>query len=301
MFLGGLGAFGIITRITTKLKYRPEKYKFLYTVQENLNEFLPKLREITLSTDAGQTALIADPTILSGYLAKSQSNYINIKTRLPPWTGILALAGNEDLIAVEIADLMEAANRVGLHLSDEGPISNMSQMLEEVFRGADQVGTSFDFAPHLRVEFYTTAGRLPRIRSKMEEFLKKSKTEEGLVGFLLNSLEMGRTYFCEYDLFYDTAPKKIEPESLPQPGELNLLELYEQSYKTIIEAGGVINVPRNSIISKLLYPRVANYYEMMRVLKYCVDPANLMHPSSIFAGEGGLDPKTIQIAKEVSP
>jgi hypothetical protein len=49
----------------------------------------------------------------------------------------------------------------------------------------------------------------------------------------------------------------------------------------------------------LLYPKFPNYYEMMRVLKYCMDPNNIMHPSIIFAGQGGIDPKTIQIKKEV--
>ena len=300
MFLGALGAFGIITRVSAKLKFKPARYEFLYATQDDLNSLVPKFRDITRFTDAAQTALIADPKVLSSYLAKSQQNYSNFKEKLPNWTGILAIAGDDDYINVEKADLFDKASRVGLHLTEDPPISNISEILRSEFQNAENVGKSFDFAPHLRIEFYTTAGRLPKIMAKMNEFYKHAKVEDQNIGFLINSLEMGRSFFCEYDLYYEAPPERIDPASLPNSGNLSLRELYDQSYKTLIESNAIINVPRNSIVARLVYPQIQEYYEMMRVLKFCVDPTNIMHPSMLFSGEGGIEPKTLQIPKEVS-
>ena len=300
MFLGSIGAFGIVSRATVKLKYRPEKYEFLFTSGNNLIEILMKLRKITISTDAGQTVLIADPKILASYLAKSRQEYSDFRDKLADWTGIIAIAGNDEYIEVEKADLLEAANRVGLQLLGEESYPHITKLLRAEFRVPENVGRCFDFAPHLRIEFYTTAGKLEKIRAIMNEFFKSIKLPEDNIGFIANSLEMGRTYFCEYDIYYDPPAEKIDPAALPTIGEKNLHDLYEECYKTLINANAVINVPRNIITAQLLYPRVSNYYEMMRVLKYCLDPNNIMHPSIIFGGQGGIDPKTIQIAKEVT-
>ena len=133
----------------------------------------------------------------------------------------------------------------------------------------------------------------------MEEFFKNNKVPEENIGFLTNSIELGRTLYCEYDIYYEIPPEKINPNDLPNIGELNLRELYEKAYESIIKNQGVLNIPRNAITSQLLYPLNPNYYEMMRVIKWCLDPTNIMHPSIIFAGEGGIDPKTIQIKMEV--
>ncbi len=300
MFLGGIGTFGIISRVTVKLKYKPRRYEILYARSENLIELISKLRKVTQSTDAGQTALIADPKLLAGYLTKSKQNYLKFVNELSSWTGIVSIAGNDEWIEVEKADLFDAASKEGLLFTEDPPVSNISEILRDVFQTSDNVGKNFDFAPHLRIEFYTTTGNLEKLRGEMKKFFKSKRIPEEKIGFMTNSLEMGRTLFCEYDLFYEGAPEKINSTDLPNLGELNLYEAYEQSYKTLIEADAVINVPRNSITSQLIYPKVPNYYEMMRVLKYCLDPNNIMHPSIIFAGKGGIDPKTIQISQEAS-
>jgi len=299
MFLGAIGAYGIITRITAKMKYRPEKYEFIYATSENITDLLPKFRKLTLTTDAGQTALIADAKVLATYLASTKQEYDNFKQNLPTWTGIIALAGNDEYINVEKQDLKDAATEAGIKISEQELLTGITKKLQNEFRTSKNVGTSFDFAPHLRIEFYTTHKRVPKIRSKMDEFFKTQNIDEEHIGFLLNSLEMGRTYFCEYDIYYNLPSDKIDPTALPNIGDLNLRDLYEQIYKHILDFGGVINLPRNAIVSQLLYPRNPYYYELMRVLKYCADPNNIMHPSIIFNSEGGIDPKTIQIAKEV--
>ncbi len=300
MFLAGLGSFGILSRVTVKLKYRPERYNFLYAECNSLEPLLEKMRQICLRTEAGQIVLIADPSTLTGYIAGSKQEYSEMKEKLPNWMGIIGIAGDDAQIDVEKADLLEVADRVSLNLTEQAPITSIDEILQKEFRVSENIGKYFDFAPHLRIEFYTTAGNLERIRSKMDNFLKSVKVPEENIGFMMNSLEMGRTYFCEYDLYYETRPEKIDPSDLLLLGELNLRDLYEQSYKNLITANAVINVPRNKIIAKLIYPRVPHYYEMMRILKYCMDPNNIMHPSIIFSGEGGIDPKTVQIPKEVT-
>jgi len=300
MFLGALGAFGIVTRVSAKLKFKPAKYELLYTTHDDLTSLLPKFRDITRFTDAAQTALVADPKVLSSYLAKSQGIYANFKDKLPKWTGVLAIAGDDEYIKVEKSDLFDEASRVGLTLTEEPPISNISDILQTEFQNPENVAKSFDFAPHLRIEFYTTAGRLPRIMAKMNEFYNESGVEDENIGFLINSLEMGRSYFCEYDLYYEIPREQIDSASLPNIGNLSLRELYEKAYRTLFEGGAIINIPRNGIVAQLIYPRIQEYYEMMRVLKFCLDPNNIMHPSMLFNGEGGIEPKTLQIPKEVS-
>lgn len=299
MFLGALGAFGIVSRISAKLKFKPANYEFLYTYDDDLTSLLPKFRDITRFTDAAQTALIADQSVLSSYLAESRQIYTNFKDKLPRWMGILAIAGDEEYIKVEKADLLDEASRVGLSLTEESPVATISEILQTEFQNPENVQKSFDFAPHLRIEFYTTAGRLPRILAKMNEFYRKLEVPEETIGFMMNSLEMGRSYFCEYDLYYEGPPEKIDPAALPNIGNCPLLELYEQSYKTLIDENVIINVPRNGIVAQLIYPRIQEYYEMMRILKYCLDPNNIMHPSMLFNGQGGIEPKTVQIPKEV--
>ncbi|MHA1385729.1 MAG: FAD-binding protein, partial [Candidatus Helarchaeota archaeon] len=218
MFLGAIGAYGIITRITAKMKYRPEKYEFIYATSENITDLLPKFRKLTLTTDAGQTALIADAKVLATYLASTKQEYDNFKQNLPTWTGIIALAGNDEYINVEKQDLKDAATEAGIKISEQELLTGITKKLQNEFRTSKNVGTSFDFAPHLRIEFYTTHKRVPKIRSKMDEFFKTQNIDEEHIGFLLNSLEMGRTYFCEYDIYYNLPSDKIDPTALPNIG-----------------------------------------------------------------------------------
>ena len=299
MFLGAIGAYGIITRITTKMKYLPDGYDFLYFYGDDFDDFILKIRDVTQSTDAAQTVLITDPKILGTYISKSKNEYMHTKEKLSGYTGIITLAGSEEYRNVEKQDLLDAASEFGLNLVETGPVNNSNEILEQEFKSLNNIGTCFDYSPHLRVEFYTTGGRLPNLKKNMDKFFRNSKVPEENIGFLCNSLELGRTYYCEYDIFYDTDPKKIDSNNLPNIGDYNLRELYQKTYKAILEYGGVINLPRNIITSQLMYPLNPNYYEMMRVLKWCLDPENIMHPSIIFSGEGGLNPKTLEIKMEV--
>ena len=299
MFLGGLGSFGIVSRATVKLKYNPPKYDYLFATGENLSDLLKKLRDVTLHTDAGQTVLIADPKILASYLAKSRTELEDYWNKLPTWTAIIAIAGTDEYIQTEKLDLIDEAASNSLKLDENIMNLDISKILGPEFRLTDNIGSNFDLAPHIRIEFYTTLGRLGKIRAAANDLFKLHKIEEEKIGFMSNSIEMGRSYFCEYDIYYDGGSQKMDPDSLPNVGNVNLRELYEKVYKTIIEAGGVINMPRNPIIADLIYPRIPNYYEMMRVLKYCLDPKNIMHPRAVFAGRGGIEPKTVQITREV--
>jgi hypothetical protein len=300
MFLGGLGSLGIVSRATVKMKYKPPKYDYLFATDENLIDLLKKLRNSTLHTDAGQTVLIADPKILASYLARSRNELNAYLNKLTNWTAIIAIAGNDEYIQTEKHDLMDEAEGNGLKLTNGLPNLDIAKILGQEFRLTDNIGSNFEFTPHIRIEFYSTLGRLGKIRAAIDDLCKQNKVGEEKIGFMTNSIEMGRSYFCEYDIYYEIGTGKIDPDSLPNVGNLSLRELYGKLYKTIIEAGGVINVPRNPIIADLVYSRIPNYYEMMRVLKYCLDPKNFMHPSAIFAGKGGIEPKTIQITREVA-
>jgi len=299
MFLGAIGSFGIITRITPKLKYSLDKIEFLYATGNNLYDLLSKVRKTTMSTDAAEVALIGDSKTISSYLSKSKNIYDNFVNKLPDWTAIFAIGGEQELVNVEKKDLMEYGIKNGLPLTNTPPVSGMNEILEREFRVPENVASSFDYSPHLRIEFYTTAGNIEKIQKEMQIFFSLNKIGEKNIGLLTNSIEMGRTYFCEYDLYYEPIAGEINIADLPNIGNLNLIELYEASYKKIIKLGGVLNIPRNTITAKLMYPLNPNYYELLRVLKYSLDPKNLMHPQAIFSGEGGINPKTIQIQKVV--
>jgi len=291
MFLGALGSYGIVSRGTCRLKYRPEKYEFLYSESNDIEELISNTREISLKSEAAQTVLISDSKILAGYLAETKSQYSNFIEKLPMWTAVLAIAGDDGFIKVEREDLIEAGNEVNFKISEEGYFENMSEILEEQFVSANNVGDSFEFNPYLRIEFYTTVNKIARIRDNVGNFLRSSNIDEQEeIGFMVNSIEFGRTYYCEYDIFHGLT--NIRPDSLPIMGNLNLLELYKNILEIIIKSGGVINVPRNKIISDILYKQesLKRYYDTLRIIKYCLDPTNIMHPSIIFGGEGGIKP-----------
>lgn len=297
MLLGAIGAFGIVTRITPKLKFSLDKLEFLYAEGDKLSDLTAKVRKTIMATDAAEVAMICSPRAIAGYLSSIKNEYEGFLNKLPNWVAILAIGGEEELVDVEKADLNEFGAKNGLKLGNE-PVLGMSNLLEREFRMPENVSKSFDLAPHLRIEFYTTANRLEKIENQMNQFFKTQGIDNDKIGFLANSIEMGRTFACEYQLYHEPV-KYNDPKNLPTLGKLNLRDLYEACYKKIIEVGGVINLPRNTITAKLLYPMNPNYYELLRVLKYSIDPKNIMHPQAIFSGEGGLDPKTIQIAKVI--
>ena len=110
---------------------------------------------------------------------------------------------------------------------------------------------------------------------------------------MVNSIELGRTFYCEYDIFHNTSG--VNPSDLPMIGNLNLLELYKILLDVIIDSGGVLNLPRNKIISDILYKKenMKVYYNTMRIIKGCMDPTNIMHPTILFGGEGGIEPNKL--------
>lgn len=298
MLLGAIGAFGFIMRITPKLKFSLDKLEILYAYGDDLMDLLNKVRKTILATDAAEVAMIGSSRAIAGYLSCIKNEYDNFLNKLPRWTAILAIGGEQELIDVEKADLTEYGTKNGLSLGVE-PLAGMTNILKQEFRVPENVSKSFDIAPHLRIEFYTTANSLNKIQLAMEDFFKKNKIDESQIGFITNSLEMGRTYFCEYQLHYNMKNGEIDENNLPNVGDMNLKDLYKTSYKRIIELGGIINIPRNKITAELLYPLNPNYYELLRVLKYTLDPKNIMHPQILFNGDGGIDPKTIQIEQVV--
>ncbi|MHA1268829.1 MAG: FAD-binding protein [Candidatus Helarchaeota archaeon] len=302
MLLGALGSYGIVSRVTCKLKFIPENYEFLFIESDDLIDLTLKLKEITGITDAAQTVLIGSPKLIASYLADSKQKYNLYKDKLSKWTCIVAIAGDDDFINVEKLDLNDEGVKYGVKFEEVGPISEMPDILKNEFRELNNVGISFDFNPHLRIEFYATINMLKKIRSEMNSFFKKNNIDEDNIGFLINSIELGRTFFCEYDIFYNESPEKITPDSLPNIGNFNLLDLYKRIYELIIDSGGIINLPRNTIVSDLIYqrPQLKNYYDMIRIIKYCLDPTNIMHPTILFNGKGGIDPKTFHIQKEVA-
>ncbi len=290
VLLGAIGAFGILTRATSKIKYRPEKLTFLYASSDKVEDLIQKTREVTLHTDAGEVCFFANNRVLASYLANLKQAYDSFVEKLPSYTCVLVLAGNDDLIAVEKQDIFEYSQKCGLKVSDVEPVNGITKTLLNEFRDLKNIGVSFEFTPHIRVEFYSTAKCMIKIRAGMSDFFNKVKIDCSKVGFCANTIEMGRSYYCEYDLYYD-ALKDLSSKNLPMIGSLNLKDLYEQSYKRVIELGGIVNIPRNTITQKLIYPTNPDYYELLRVIKYSVDPNNIMHPSSIFNGEGGVNPK----------
>jgi hypothetical protein len=289
MFLGALGAYGIVGRGTCKLKKCAEKMDFLFATGDEPDDLIAKTRDVTLSTEAAQSVLVATPKILAGYLASTKDARSRFITKLPPWTMIISISGGANSIGIERDDLIDAAASHGLALSGAEPVQDMSGIIAKEFADAHNIGDSFDLDPSIRVEFYTTAGKIPRIRKAVKALLKESGVDEGEnIGFLASSIELGRTYYCEYDIFHGSAA--VDPKSLPNIGKLGLRDLYAKMYQIVMQNGGEINVPRNQIVSELVYKqeKLRDLYESLRVVKYCMDPDNVMHPSIIFNNQGGV-------------
>jgi hypothetical protein len=293
MFLGALGSFGIVSRGTCKLKFRPNNYGFLFSHSDNLHELIAKTREITLRTEAAQTVLISDSKNLASYIATSPEEYSHIINTLSNWTAIIAFSGEDELIQIDKADFMEISYDLNLKLSEEEYVQGMSSYLYNLFTVGNNLQETFEFNPYIRLGFYTTANRIDNIRKNVHNITKNARfEEEEKLGFLANFIECGRTYYCEYDIYHGAS--KIDPSNLPHIGELDLLELYKTILREIVNSGGVINTPRNKIISDFIYTQenLKKYYNLLRLIKYNVDPTNIMHPSIIFGGEGGINSTT---------
>ncbi|MBD3404972.1 MAG: FAD-binding protein [Candidatus Lokiarchaeota archaeon] len=289
LILGGMGAFGIVSQASCKMKYRLNEYEFLFCESDNLQKLVQDTRKMTLSTEAAQSVLLLDNKMLAGLAASSIETYDKLTNNLPKWNAIFALGGESDLIEVERKDLEEAAADHNLSLSRDAPTTGLEVMLKEEFTKPTSAINHFEYDPHVRVEYYSTAGRLSSVRGAVTEYLQSvGVNEDEQIGFLMNSIELGRTYFCEYDIFY--GERNIQPDNLPMIGEVDLLQLYRGMYQTVMDNGGIINVPRNSIVSELVYKRteLQPYYQSLRRLKGVMDPQNILHPSMLFNGEGGI-------------
>ena len=289
MFLGASGSFGIIGRGTCKLKHTVDHYEFLIAKGDDINYMITNARDIAKKTEAAQAILVADDKCLAAFLSNSIENYDHIRARLDRWNTLIIIGGEEELVQVEKEDILDEARKNSFLLSEISPGTKLHNTIKQQSQKQTNIRTFFDRKPHLKFDFYTTANRIPIIKKVVSRYLQeKNLDEDEYVGFLANSLELGRTYFCEYDFFHQE--QEPNPDELPLIGNVTIAELYHDVATLVLDEGGVINVPRNPVISDIIYKRkeLANYFTILRKLKYCMDPTNIMHPTILFNGKGGL-------------
>lgn len=274
--LGSLGTSGIITKGVVILERKPKIRKIFFArfdEFEGVAEATTRVLRFS-SKEIGETHVVMNNFCLASLLSDSYERFDSMGKTLPPWTYIICISGPDDKwVEIQEKHLTEIAEELRIEfVSELSEAREAGNELLDEFTMPYRVGRVYEYAPHNRVEFYTTFSRIPRYDRIIRDVLSKRKYNRPLGIFIL-PIEQARTCYIEYDLYFD--PSKEEEVMM-------IRDMLNEIYPKLIDTGAFFVRSDYPVINEKLRERGADYYELMDEVKKIFDPNNIFNPGRVF-------------------
>ncbi|TFF88029.1 MAG: FAD-binding oxidoreductase [Promethearchaeota archaeon] len=273
--MGSLGTTGILTKVTTKLKAEPEEKRIYFINSESLLEIIKSINSILRFSpiEIGEEHICLNNYCLASLISVDIKQFENNVEILPNWTHIISLTGTSGWVECQDNDLNDAIRDLSTKRKSElDGVSKISEEFDNEFSNPTRIDRAFNYLPFNRIEFYASSSQIPLFDKEVRILAEKMGYKRGL-GTCLIPIEQGRSYYVEYDLYFDQSNLKEQK---------TVRKLYKDLYKYLITNGAFINTPHNFYVAELLYSKMVTYYENMNKVKKLLDPKGIMHPGKLF-------------------
>ncbi len=275
--MGSLGTTGIVTKVTAKIKDRPETRKIFFLCSENFEEILMTNRSLLRYSpiEISEENLTMNKYCLSSLLARDQKEFDNFTSVLPSWIHVMSLNGKTGWVECQEKDLIDAAKTTETSVKPLTELQGAPKATEEFideFSLPTRIDRAFKYLPFNRVEFYTTPMKILELHRGVDEVVKKAGYDKP-IGCCVIPIEQARSYYVEYDMYFDL--------SSDQDKEC-VRNAYRAAYSYLISNGALINTPHDYFVAEQLYSQAQLYYETMLKIKKMLDPNDIFHPGKLF-------------------
>jgi hypothetical protein len=272
---GSQGTMGIVTWSTIRCELAPSLQKpFLVGANslEKLSEFIYKM----LWLKSVEECLILNNTSLATILAKSPTEYANLKASLPQWILFFSMAGfeyfPEERLAYQEKDMADAAQKIGVlpvtslnGVSAHELLRLLGKPSAEPYWKLRQKGACQD------IFFLNTLDNTSKFVQIMQSQADAAGWATSDIGMYIQPMVQGTSCHIEFNLFYN--PQNIK-------GTAKAQELYLSASEALMNAGGYFSRPYGAL-ADVAYRRDGETTATLRKIKNIFDPKNIMNTGKL--------------------
>ena len=279
LFVGAQGTLGVATGGTMRAFYKPTVSRIYFIACDKIEDVVEPSYQI-LRVRLGSEYLILNNAQLAALLAKDESQYAQLRDKLPNYTIVACLCGlnrrADEKIAYEDEALQEIASReqFDLHNTVAG-IANLQEIFEQLMRQPwSGQGTYWKFiskgARH-DIFFQATLDRVPEFTAAVCQVAAKYRYPLPDMSVYIQPKEAGRVCYCEYGFGCD-------PDNEQECDRIKAL--YMEASERVFNMGGLFSNPYGAW-SDMVYSRATAYVSTLKTVKQIFDPNNILNPGKL--------------------
>ena len=259
LFIGSLGAFGIITEVALKIYNRPEEFKYVTYGFEEAKGAMEFLRQLLLNSISVLHACIYEGDILAFFIDFLGEEYGIPQIEWPPYVVSLTIGGRKDIVENDYELMESIVARIGGRNLDvpQFPKGEWTDRMR-VYAKA-----SYIHPYYWRILYH----HAPIMRwDKAAKAIREVLDKHGLMGHT-SGLMSGRSYNFYPHLYFE-----VEDEETFE----KVKEAHAELASKLLEIGCVPFKLAPYWIGEL--KKLKEYYGFLRRIKQFLDPNNIMNP-----------------------
>jgi FAD/FMN-containing dehydrogenase len=275
LLTGAQGTMGIVTWASVRCENMPQAHKG-YLVPANKLEDLIDFSYRVLRLRFSDEFFIMNNTQLAYLMSENQRDVALLKSKLPPWSAFVSIAGREFLpeekVAYQEEDIQDIAGQYSLQMlpsvggvSGEAVLDKATKPCGEKYWKETYKGAFTDLF------FSTTLDQTPGFMQKMNELASAEGYSVSDIGLYLQPENMGTSYHCSFTLPYCAD----RPDSAAQAKRL-----FEKASGEFAKMGAYYFRPYG-IWSKLQLSKDPQSYKVQQRLKEIFDPNGILNPGKL--------------------
>jgi FAD/FMN-containing dehydrogenase len=273
---GAQGTLGVVTWATIRLELLPSvKRLFMVGCQRvvEITDFIYWLQRLKL----GDECLVLDRLNLASILEPDSQSIEECRSALPSYILIFVVAGYdrfpEDRVDYQTKDVMEIAERYGVHPVDSLPGIDAGKLLQALTEPSSEPywklryrGNSAD------IFFLTTLDRSPQFIEAMQRVARETGFPINSIGTYIQPVQQGRSCHVEFTLAFDPADEMDVARTKAA---------FEQASKALMQQGAFFSRPYG-MWSDMISNQYAENVIALRKVKRIFDPNNVMNPGKLW-------------------
>jgi len=196
---------------------------------------------------------------------------------LPPYVLIFVIAGYdrfpEERVDYQTKDVMEVAERYGVHPVDALPGIDASRLLQALTEPSAEPYWKLRYSGNSAdIFFLTTLDRTPQFVEVMQRVASETSFPTTNIGTYIQPIQQGRSCHVEFTLVFD--PTDEATVALAKT-------TFERASKALMHHGAFFSRPY-AMWSDMISSQYAEHVIALRKVKRIFDPNNVMNPGKLW-------------------
>jgi FAD/FMN-containing dehydrogenase len=275
---GSQGTMGIVTWASARCELLPELEKPFLVGSSLLDKILDMVHWLIRLRLVNECLVLNSSNLAAIMTRKWPGDYHRVKAQLPPWVLFYNIAGYKYLpekrVSVQVQDMMDVAQREGVH-----PVQTIgrviaSELLQTIQRPSDEPYWKLRSKGACEDIFFITINdKITGLIAEMYSMAEKVGYPTSDIGIYLQPIVQGVNCHCEFNLFYD-------PED---PVEVNKVrELASSgSIKKLMNKGAFFSRPYGEATDTIYGSSSTSTITALKKVKSILDPNNIMNAGKL--------------------